>query len=79
MQVQTINFSIPVPLLQMIDMRARAEARTRSGLIQEALRNYLALKTSWEGLFAYGRQQAKLSGLKAKDLEKIIDDYRVGR
>lgn len=79
MQVQTINFSIPRPLLEMIDLRAKAEARTRSGLIQEALRNYLTLKTSWEELFSYGRKQAKLSGVKAKDLEKIIDDYRAGR
>ena len=79
MQVRTINFSIPKPLLEMIDSRAKAEARTRSGLIQEAIRNYLILKTNWEELFAYGCKQARLSGVKAKDLEKIIDDYRAGR
>lgn len=78
-KVQTVNLSIPKPLLKEVDRQAKAEARTRSGLVQEAVRAYLARKAAWESIFQYGRQGVKKLGIKSKDLEKIIDEYRAGR
>ena len=79
MQTQTINLSIPKPLLTMISQQAKTEARTRSGLIQEAIRTYLTQKNAWKDLFNYGEKAAKKSKLKADRVEKIVDDYRQGR
>ena len=78
MQAQTINFSVPKVLLRAIDYRAQSEARTRSGLIQEAIRVYLARRTNWEQIFEYGKKQAIKTGARASNLEKTVDDYRDG-
>lgn len=79
MQTQTINLSIPKPLLAMINQQAKAEARTKSGLIQEAVRSYLNRQNAWNDIFAIGRRQAKKLKIRPSQLEKIIDDYRQGR
>lgn len=79
MQTQTINLSIPKPLLTMISRQAKAEARTKSGLIQEAVRSYLSRQSAWNDIFATGQRQAKKLKIKPGQLEKIIDDYRQGK
>lgn len=79
MQTQTINLSIPKPLLTMVNQQAKAEARTKSGLIQEAIRIYLQRQSAWNDIFAVGRRQAKKLKIKPGQLEKIIDDYRQGK
>ena len=79
MQTQTINLSIPKPLLAMISRQAKAEARTKSGLIQEAVRSYLRRQNAWNEIFAYGQNQAKKLGYKPTDVERLVDDYRQGR
>lgn len=79
MQTQTINLSIPRPLLAMISRRAKAEARTKSGLIQEAIRAYFNQKSAWQDLFNFGQKQAKKLKLKAGDVERLVDEYRQGR
>ncbi|MDP2860154.1 MAG: ribbon-helix-helix domain-containing protein [bacterium] len=76
MNTQIINFSLPQPLLQLVDRQAEEEARTRSGLIQEAIRLYLRRSLFWREIFSYGKKQASKTGVKAEGLEKIIDDYR---
>jgi len=76
MQTQTINLSIPKPLLAMINRQAKAEARTKSGLIQEAVRSYLSRQNAWNEIFAYGQKQAKKLGYKPTDVERLVDDYR---
>jgi len=76
MQTQTINLSIPKPLLAMINRQAKAEARTKSGLIQEAIRSYLSRKSAWDDIFKYGQKQAKKLNFKPGDVEKLVDDYR---
>ncbi|MBU2051717.1 MAG: hypothetical protein U1C50_00730 [Patescibacteria group bacterium] len=79
MQTQTINLSIPKPLLSMISRQAKTEARTKSGLIQEAIRVYLTQKNAWQDLFNYGQSQAKKLKIKASQVESIVDAYRRGR
>lgn len=79
MQTQTINLSIPKPLLAMISRQAKTEARTKSGLIQEAVRAYLSRKNAWDDIFQYGQRQAKKLGYKPVDVERLVDEYRQGR
>jgi len=78
MQVQTINLSLPKKLLNVVDNRAKQEARTRSGWIQEAIRVYLENKQDWGSLFAYGEKKAKDLKVKERNLESIVDEIRRG-
>lgn len=63
----------------MINQQAKAEARTKSGLIQEAIRIYLNRQGAWNDIFAYGQKQAKKLKIKANQVEKLIDEVRQGR
>ena len=78
MQVQTINLSLPKKLLNVVDNRAKQEARTRSGWIQEAIRVYLENKQDWGSLFAYWEKKAKDLKVKERNLESIVDEIRRG-
>lgn len=80
MQTQLINFTIPKPLLQLVDQQAQQEMKTRSELLRDALRSYLErriiLKQGWQNLANYGQKQAQKLNLKPADVESLIDDYR---
>jgi prevent-host-death family protein len=54
---------------------AKEENRTRSGLIREALRRYIA-EMELRRLQRYGFTKAKELGLKEEDVQRFIDEYR---
>lgn len=79
MDAQVINISLPVRLLKLVDRVAEKEARTRSELFREAIRNYVVRQARWEELFSYGEKQARKLKLKETDIDKLISDYRKGK
>ena len=54
---------------------AKEENRTRSELIREALRRYIA-ERELRRLQRYGMKKAKELGLKEEDVERLIAEYR---
>ena len=76
MDARTINLSMPLQLYKAVDYQAKNEARTKSGLIQEAIRFYLTRRGEWQSLFDYGSKTAKKMKVKEKDLERLIDECR---
>jgi CopG family transcriptional regulator / antitoxin EndoAI len=70
-----ITISIMPELLERLDETAKEESRTRSELLREALRRYIAEK-EWKRLQRYGQRQAAELGLKEQDVERLIDEYR---
>jgi prevent-host-death family protein len=54
---------------------AKEENRTRSQLIREALRRYVA-ERELRRLQRYGMEKAKELGLKEEDVQRLIDEYR---
>jgi hypothetical protein len=67
-------------------MRDRDEDRWITGLIEQARAEQASRPLSVDELLAesdrlvrYGSQQAKKAGLKAKDVNPAIDDYRRSR
>lgn len=80
MQTQLINFTIPRPLLQVVDQQASREMKTRSELIRDAVRSYLEqrviLKNRWKELLDYGAKKAQALNIKPQDVERLVDDYR---
>ena len=78
--VQTINISLPKPLLKRIDALATKESRNRSELIREAARSYIQEQERWRAVFEVGRKASKRLGITSEeDVYKIVDEYRHGR
>lgn len=74
-----ITVSLPADLLRETQRVAREEARTRSELIRDALRQYLASRR-WQRLRQWGAETAERLGLKTEaDLQRLLDKVRAGR
>ena len=70
-----ITISILPDLLKEAEKVAKEENRTRSELIREALRRYLA-ERQWRRLQRYGITKARKLGLKEEDVERLVEEYR---
>ena len=79
MKTVTVNIALPKPLLDRIDRTARSESRTRSELVREASRLYIARKERWKAIFRFGRRQAKRLGLKEGGVAAAVAAVRRAR
>ncbi|MEK6660362.1 MAG: ribbon-helix-helix protein, CopG family [candidate division NC10 bacterium] len=74
-----ITISLPTDLLRETQRVAKEETRTRSELIRDALRQYLASRR-WQRLRQWGPETADRLGLKTEaDLQRLLDEVRAGR
>jgi CopG family transcriptional regulator/antitoxin EndoAI len=74
-----ITVSLPGDLLRETQRVAQEESRTRSELIRDALRQYLASRR-WQRLRQWGAETAERLGLKTEaDLQHLLDEVRAGR
>ena len=76
MSTVTVNVSFPRPLLKAMDSVAKREARSRSGLLRQAVRMYVERKTRWERLTAFWQQEARRAGLRPDDVPGLIAEAR---
>ncbi|RJX16844.1 MAG: ribbon-helix-helix protein, CopG family [Ammonifex sp.] len=68
--------SIPPALAQKAECLARRENRSRSELVREALRQYIASR-EWEAMQATAAHRARKIGVYDEDMvERMIDDLR---
>ena len=75
--MKTLNISLPKALIDEADRIAKSQASSRSELIREALRVYLADKQEWKELLDYGKKVGKKMGIKSeKDIEEMVDSLR---
>jgi CopG family transcriptional regulator/antitoxin EndoAI len=72
------SLSLPPKLLRAAERLARREGRTKSELLREALRRYLA-DSRWRELQEFGRSQALKLGIEESDVERLVAEYRAGR
>jgi CopG family transcriptional regulator/antitoxin EndoAI len=74
-----ITVSLPPDLLRETQRAAQEETCTRSELIRDALRQYLASRR-WQRLRQWGAETAERLGLKTEaDLQRLLDEVRAGR
>lgn len=71
-----LTLSVPEEMAKIIDKVAKEENRTRSELLREAMRQYIASKERWREVRSWGRKTAKEQGISKKDIESIIDEFR---
>jgi len=72
----TVNISFKDDLLNQIDDVARAESRSRSELIREAARMYIARKERWSSIYNYGEAKAQDMQLNETDIATEIATVR---
>jgi metal-responsive CopG/Arc/MetJ family transcriptional regulator len=63
---QTITISLPRDLAEQVDRLAAKEHRSRSELLREAFRRYLASQERWERIQERGAQAAHAAGLNSE-------------
>ncbi|MBI2067031.1 MAG: ribbon-helix-helix protein, CopG family [Deltaproteobacteria bacterium] len=70
------SISLPLPLEKAVQKEARAEHRTKSGFIQEAIRYYLEAKR-WKRLQRETAERARQLGIRSEeDVEELVDSVR---
>jgi CopG family transcriptional regulator/antitoxin EndoAI len=72
------SLTLPPKLLREAERVARREGRTKSELLREALRRYVA-DSRWKELQEFGRSQARKLKIKESDVERLIGETRAGR
>ena len=79
MQRSTIQWTISIPpLLSRAALKtAKAEYRTRSELVREALRRYLENRTVDRIRAKLGRRLQTMGVKTEADIERMIDDERI--
>ena len=75
----TVNISFQDTLLADIDAAAAREHRSRSDLIREAARRYLAQQARWDRLFELGDRGRERSDLSEADIAPEIAAQRAER
>ena len=75
MSTTTVNISFKDSLLTDIDKVAKQESRSRSELLREAARMYIARKRRWDKIFTYGESQVSQRKLSETDVDSEIGSY----
>lgn len=75
-QTKIVNMSLPPELYTQVDEMAKQRGVSRSQLLKEALRIYIAEERRWQQIRKWGEETAKRLGIKdEKDIERIRDEY----
>jgi metal-responsive CopG/Arc/MetJ family transcriptional regulator len=79
MPVNTVNISFSKDLLKEADRIAKAESRSRSELVREAVRQYIDRRKRWDELFRIADQHMKGRKITEQDILNEIHAYRKER
>ena len=70
------SISLPPELVRYTDELARAEHKSRSEIVREAMESYRTAR-EWGELQAFGVERARKMGVRDEtDVERVIHDYR---
>ena len=70
-----LSVSVPDDLMREAEAVARAQGKTKSELVRDALRRQIALEQLRE-LQRYGRGRAEERGIGPEDVEGLVDELR---
>lgn len=74
---RVVNMSVDESLYEGVDRLARERGTSRSQVLREALKQYVATETRWSELLRWGEASAVRAGvLSEADVERIIHEYR---
>ena len=73
-----LSVSVPDDLLSEAEALARAQRKTKSEVVRDALRRHLLLERFYD-LQRYGHEQAERRGVGPEDVESLVDQTRRGQ
>ena len=71
-----VRVSFQPELLQQLDSFAKEKVRSRTDIIIEATKMYIARKQNWQTIFSLGDRLASENNLSEDDVMKEIKAYR---
>ena len=72
-----VNFSLPPEIYKEVEELARQRETSRSQVLREALKQYVASERRWQQIRKWGVETAKRLAIKDEDdVERIIHEYR---
>ncbi len=74
-----MTISLPPGLAREVDRVARAERRSRSELLREAFRQYVARLERWEQIFTAGREATRRARVTEADVVRAVKERRRAR
>ena len=76
MEIATINITLDNDFLNQIDIVASKLSQTRTELISNSIKFYIAQKQRLEELYLYGENIASKNSIKEEDIIEEIKNYR---
>ncbi len=77
---RVVNMSVDESLYRDVDRIATEKGTSRSQVLREALKQYVAAETRWSQLLRWGEESAAGSGVTSEaDVERIVHEYRTER
>ena len=73
---RTVTISLPPRLAREVDRVARNERRSRSELLREAFRQYVARLDRWERIFEAGTEAARRARVTEADVVRAVEERR---
>ena len=72
-----VNFSLPPEIYKEVEELAKQRETSRSQVLREALKQYVASERRWQQLRKWGQEtKGRLRIKDEDDVERIIHDYR---
>ena len=72
-----VNFSLPPEIYKEVEELARQRETSRSQVLREALKRYVASERRWQQLRKWGQEAKGRLGIKDEDdVERTIHEYR---
>jgi len=76
-KTKIVNMSVDESLYEDVDRLAREKGTSRSYVLKEALRQYVASETRWAKVLAWGEESGAAVGAKTgADVEAAVHEYR---
>ena len=74
-KTKSFALNLAPEILSQVEELARKDNRTKTDILREAIKHYIE-ERKWKELREYGARQAAKLGIKEKDVEGLIEDYR---
>lgn len=79
-QSKIINMSLPLEVYRGVEELARKKGISRSEILREALKQYIASEKFWQQIYRWGKESAKKLRIKdERDVDRLIHEFRKGQ
>jgi len=72
-----VNMSLPPELLLQVEEMARQRGVSKSHILREALKDYIASERRWERIRRWGEESARRLRIRdEEDVDRLIHEFR---